>query len=155
MKGLGALAAGVLLIAAMYFYISKNMAKEVVTLPVGFGKPADTVEMNIAVSMFLPRKDPPRLEHNVVQWDKWVAEHFELHEFDGQRIPLQRTNFSNILSDRDSGGTPEFWLKATLKPGAKYTLTFTPIAPEPVYQKTFTAPTEPVEADRFEFETDD
>lgn len=156
MKGIGVLVAGVVVIAAMYFYINKSMAKEVVTLPVGYGKPtADSVEMHIAVSMFLPKKDPPRLEHNVVQWDKWVEEHFKLQDADGGRVPLQRTNFSNILTDRQSGGTPEFWLKAMLKPGAKYTITFTPIMPEPNFQRVFSAPTEPTEADWFTFETDD
>jgi hypothetical protein len=154
MKGLGVLAAGVLLIGAMYFYISKSMAKDVVTLPVGYGKPADTVEMHIAVSMFLPKKDPPKLKHNIVQWDEWVADHFQLHDADGQRVQLSRTGFSNILSDRQSGGTPEFWLKSMLKPGAKYTITFTPVMPEPTYQQTFTAPTAEVDADWFTFETD-
>src|SRR5262245_14639472 len=154
MKGFGALVAGVALIAAMYFYISKSMAMEVVTLPVGYGKPtADSVEMHVAVSMFLPKKDPPKLEHNIVQWDKWVAEHFQLQDSTGAAVQLQRTGFSNILSDRQSGGTPEFWLKATLKPGATYTFVFTPIVPAPTYRHTFKAPTEPTDADWFSFDS--
>ena len=155
MKGLGVIIAGVLLVGGLAFYASKSMAKEVVSLPVGFGKPADTVEMHIAVSMFMAKNDPPKLKHNVVQWDEWVSEHFKLHDFSGGSVPLTRTNSSNILNDRQSGGTPEFWLKATLKPGAKYSLIFTPSMPEPNYQRNFTAPTEPTEPERFEFETDE
>lgn len=155
MKGVGVLVAGVLLIAGLAFYASKTMAKDVITLPVGFGKPADTVEMHIAVSMFLPKNDPPKLKHNIVQWDEWVAEHFKLHDSQGAPVPLTRTNASNILNDRQSGGTPEFWLKATLKPGAKYTLTFTPLLPDPTFQRNFTAPTGETEPERFEFEPGD
>ena len=155
MKGLGIIIAAVLIIGGLAFYASKKAAKEVVTLPVGFGKPADTVEMHIAVSMFLPKKDPPKLKHNIVQWDEWVSDHFKLHDFSGAAVALSRTNASNILNDRQSGGTPEFWLRATLKPGAQYTLTFTPVLPDPTYQHNFTAPTEATEPERLEFETDD
>ncbi|MBI5866248.1 MAG: hypothetical protein HZB38_17395 [Planctomycetes bacterium] len=156
MRGLGVLAAGVIVIAIMYFYFGSQVSKDIVTLPVAFGKPdAAGVEFNVAVSMFMPRKDPPKLRGAVVQWDEWVSDHFQLTDASGAKIPLQRVNFSKLMDDRESGGTPEFWLKATLKPGATYRFGLTPILPAPKYHYSLVAPTGESEATRVEFEEDE
>jgi hypothetical protein len=153
MKALVVLVAAAILVGSAYFYFGADAAKETRTLAVGFGKPDSSgVEMNVAVSMFLPRKDPPKFKDNIPQWDQWVAEHFQVVDSSGAKVPLQRANSSSLLSDRQSGGTPECWLKARLKPGGSYVFTFIPSLPGPKFKHMFTAPTTQIEPEWFDFE---
>lgn len=153
MRGVFALLFGVLLIGGMYFYFAANVAKDVPSLPIAFGTPNTAgVEMQFAVSIFLPKKDPPRLEHGVVLWNEWMNEHFQLRDSTGAAVQLQRLGFSTMLSDRQTGGTPEFWVKAILKPGATYEFDFTPILPGPKYRHSLMVPTAKVEPDWILFE---
>lgn len=153
MRGLFALSCGVFLIGAMYFYFSANVKKDTPTLPIAYGAPNSAgVEMQFAVSMFLPKNDPPRLEHGVILWNEWMNEHFQLRDSSGAAAQLQRLGFSTMLTDRQTGGAPEFWVKAILKPGGTYEFDFTPILPGPKYRHTLTVPTTKVEPDWIMFE---
>lgn len=152
--GLGILVVGVILIGSMYFfYGARQQARGRETLPVAFGPPAgSTVELNLAVGMNLPRRDPPKLKFAKIQWDQWVDEHFELKDASGAAVKLQRTNFSQLISDQKAGGTPEFFLKATVTPGANYTLDYLPVAGGERFRYAFTAPTAAQEAERAVFQ---
>lgn len=153
MRGVFMLLFGVVLIGGMFFYFSANASKDVPTLPIAYAAPNTAgVEMQFAVSMFLPKKDPPRLEHNVVLWDEWINEHFQLRDSSGTPVKLQRLGFSTMLTDRQTGGAPEFWVKTILKPGATYEFDFIPILPGPKYRHLLTVPTGKVEPDWILFE---
>lgn len=153
MRGLYALASGVFLIGVLYFYFAANVTKDTPTLPLAFGAPnAAGTEMQFAVNMFLPKNDPPRLEHGVVLWNEWMNEHFQLRDSTGAAVQLQRLGFSTMLSDQQAGGTPEFWVKTFVKPGATYEFDFTPVLPGPKYRHTLTVPTAKVDPDWILFE---
>ena len=153
MRGIFVLLFGVVAVGGLFFYFSANVTKDIPTLPIAYGT-ANTagVEMQFAVSMFLPKKDPPRLEHGVVLWDEWMNEHFQLRDSTGTAVKLQKLGFSTMLTDRQTGGAPEFWVKAILKPGATYEFDFIPILPGPKYRHSLSVPIAKVEPDWIIFE---
>lgn len=86
-------------------------------------------EMHIVVSMGFPRRQGPKLEGGVQNWNKWIDEHFEVREVGGGRIPLRRANFSSIISEAQAMN-PEFYLAASVKPGKKYIFDYIPVLEE-------------------------
>lgn len=153
MRALSILCSAIIALLVLYFYLANSAGdtgRE--ELPIAFGKPnSQGVEINVAVSIFLPRKAPPPREHGVIMWDKWIDARFMLKDSTGARVPLRRANFSNLMNDRQSGGTPECWLKGFVKPGASYTFDFKPRLDGPTYRWEFTAPTAGAEAERIGF----
>lgn len=152
--GIGVLVVGAVLAAAMYmFYGARTTAHSRHSLPVAFGPPgAGGAELHLAVAMSLPRRDPPILKYNVIQWDLWVDEHFQLHDASGARVRMQRTHFSELISEQKAGGPPEFFLKAIVTPGAGYTLDFIPYVGGDKFRYSFTAPAAAQDAERAVFE---
>ena len=120
-------------------------------LPIGFGTPSgDKVEMHIAVSMFLPKADPPKLEGGVLRWDEWVSDHFAIRSATGDKVTLKRTNFTKHIPGQVAG-TPEFYIAADLKPGATYVLELEPVrGGEEKWRHEFAAPTGPTQAEHVE-----
>lgn len=151
--GIGILVVGVILITSMYFfYGARQQARGRESLPVAFGPPsAGAAELNLAVGMNLPRRDPPKLKFAKIQWDQWVDEHFELKDATGAKVKLQRTNFSQLMNDQKAGGTPEFFLKAMVTPGTSYTLDYLPVVNGERFRYAFTAPAAAQEAERAVF----
>lgn len=115
--------------------------EDTVGIPIGFGKPTETkVDMHIAVGILVPQRDPPKLKHNILQWDEWVSDHYSVSEVGGETLTLRRTGNSRLIAQP---GTPEFFIYCVLKPGRNYTLTHTPILAEgKTYEYTFVAPTD-------------
>jgi hypothetical protein len=142
------------MLGGTYWVLSLAVSQEPELLvPVGFGEPrGDHVEFNFAVSMMMPRRDPPKLHNGVVLWNEWVADHFTVQSDDGERLTLRRSDFSKAIPSQVAG-TPEFFLIGTLESGVAYTLEYVPLLGEPErYRYEFVAPTEPRPAARVVFE---
>ncbi len=132
---------------AFYYFFAAVNADPGFAIPLAIGAPvAGEVELNVAVSMLMPRREGPKLGNAGLLWDEWVADHFDLRDESGNKIPLIRSNFSQLIPDRKAGGTPEFFLTTKLKPGQRYTFDYIPFVPAPRYRYAFTAPIAPKEA---------
>lgn len=153
MKALSIVCTGIILLMVLYFYLAKSVGESIgEELPIAFAKPTTQgVEINIAVPITMPRKAPPLREHGVIMWDKWVETHFIIKDASGKRVPLRRASGSSLMSDRESGGTPDCWLKGFLKAGAAYTFDYKPRLDSPFYRWEFTAPTDGASAERMGF----
>lgn len=137
----------------LYFAVSRETAQDPGRMiPIGLGNATPTsVDLHLAVGIGMPRRDGPKLVHGVIQWDKWVEEHFELRDASGTRVPFRRNNFSRIIPE-PTAGTPEFFLHATLKPGTTYTIDYIPVAGDPTrYRYKLTAPSENTGPERVVF----
>jgi hypothetical protein len=128
--------------AAFYFMLAKVNEDPGFAIPVAFGAPVGSeVEMNVAVSMLMPRREGPKLVRADLLWDEWVADHFDLRDTAGNKVAFVRSNFTQLMTEREAGGTPEFYLITKLRPGQAYTFDYTPVMPAPRYRYAFTAPT--------------
>jgi hypothetical protein len=132
---------GVLLIAGFYFYFGKSVAEERITVNLAVSKPdaAGNATLNIAVPMSMVKRNPPVFPGNRrMSWPEWIPRHYVLTDAAGTTIPLQYLSMSDLMNDQQSGGTPEFWLKASLKAGTTYNLTHTPIFNGDDFKYSFT-----------------
>jgi hypothetical protein len=122
-------------------------------VPIAIGNATpESIDINFAVSLLMPRIEGPVLRHNVIQWDEWVQSHFDLRDDAGTKLTLSPSNLSQRMTDA-TAGTPEFFLVGNLKPGKAYTLDYIPRLAEGVpYSYTFTAPAEAKPGERFTFE---
>ncbi|HEY3244187.1 MAG TPA: hypothetical protein VGM03_12645 [Phycisphaerae bacterium] len=124
-----------------YLLLAKVNQDPGYAIPVAFGAPAGgEVEMNVAVSMLMPRREEPKLGRAGLLWDEWVGDHFDLRDAAGTKLPLKRSDFSQLMTERQAGGTPEFFLITKLRPGQSYTFDYIPVMPAPRYRYAFTAP---------------
>ncbi len=67
-------------------------------------------------------------------------------------MPLSRVGQSLLINATDVGGSPEFYLKAMLKPGAKYSFTYLRRGDaDTKYRYDFTAPSAKTRMQRVNF----
>ena len=139
----------------LYFALTARTARdEGEFIGAAFGNPGPgSMELNLTVTLLMTHKDGPKPHELPVNWDNWVKDHFDLVDASGTRIPLRRLNFSKLIPDQIAG-TYDFFLTVTLKPGASYTCTVTPIRAEPQrkYQWKFAVPAQPSEPERAVFQ---
>ncbi|MCH8250882.1 MAG: hypothetical protein IID36_00365 [Planctomycetes bacterium] len=132
MKGLITLAVIGLLIAMGAIYATGEWAFQDSGHLIAFacGNPSgDTVELQVAIPYRMTRLDPPRLDPQTgrfVRWSQWIEEHFELNDAAGNRIPLRRSNFANLIPQRKVG-TPDFYLSGSLPADSSFSFDYLPI----------------------------
>ena len=142
MKGLVIIALLCALGAICLWVSMSQEADRTITIPLACGNPQDgSVEIQIAVSMVMVHKDPPRSnDAGILLWDRWIAEHFRLCDEGGTLVPLKRHHFANLIPEARVG-TPDSYLVTTLRTGAEYTLDCVPILAEGKrYRYTFAVP---------------
>ena len=145
MKGLVVLFVLALVAIIGYFQFMKSMDSDSqVLVSSAFGNSdKGTCEIHVVVQPLTVKTDPPRadLSTGFVYWDEWLDAHYNLTEDGGKRVKFERAQWSPVISDKEAGGAPEFYLKGKVKQGANYTFEFTPLKDGPrKYRRTFTAP---------------
>ena len=124
-------------------------------IAIAFGDPAqDTIQMDMAVSIAMPRREPPRIDPQTgaVYWDEWVEKHFVLKDSAGVPVRFQRFSLSRLMTDQEVGGSPEFFLKCRLKKDAPYVFVYIPvIGGGEAFRYEFTAPADTVYMERARF----
>lgn len=148
--GLLAVLAGIL----SYTLSSKSSRDDSEYIGASFGNPTPAgMQLDVVVSLMMTHKDPPPPMQRPVNWDNWVAAHFVLTDATGKAQPLRRLNFSQLVPTQIAG-TYDFFVSATLKPGAAYTLTVTPFVSNTTrkFAWKFTVPAQPTEPERVMFE---
>jgi hypothetical protein len=120
-----------------------------------FGKATDEkIQIDVAVSIAMPRREGPRVDDRTgaVYWQEWVDEHFDLRDDSDEKVRLLRSGYSELMSDREVGGSPEFYLTAKLKPNLHYTFDYIPVLAGGVqYRYDFIAPAEATPMERRHF----
>ena len=146
MKGLAVLfGLAVVAIGGYFVFLSKMDANDqrMITIAVGNtdGKVSD-LHLVIAPLMISdgPREDATS---GAVYWDEWLEEHFIMTSAAGDKVKFERLAQSNLISDKQAGGAPEFYIKGKIKHGTAYTFDFVPVDEEPErFRYELTAPTE-------------
>lgn len=135
----GLVIAAILLGVGYYWFTSKVDRETSTPIGLAIGPAAEgQCPIHIVVSMGMARAEEPRLEHGVMNWEKWIAEHFELKSAAGEVVPLRRLHHSNLISDQQAM-TPDSFLVGQVKPGQQYTLTYRPRTYEPArFRHAFT-----------------
>lgn len=110
-----------------------------------------TVQLQVLTPMLMTKLDGPRLTGSgEVDWDGWIASHYDLRDAQNNKLTLTRLGFTTPQIREAQAGTAEFILGATLTQGQPYTLEVTPIVGEPKkYIHRFTA--EPQDFKRLNF----
>lgn len=142
MKGL--IIFGVVALAALcatFYFMGKGMGDDE---DIPFGMMVSKMEngeglLEVCVTFGMTHAESAKLVGGVQQWDKWVAEHFDLRDPDGRKVEFRRATFPKNITEQQAMN-PEFYLQATVKPG-KHTLDYIPVlADKKVYRHSFTIP---------------
>lgn len=138
---------GLLIFSAVYYVTFKTSEDPGQNFGLAFGNAdGDAIEMHTVIFGLTIRRDPPRvdLKTGTTYWDEWVQNHFQLTDAAGNPVPLKREMGSSVIQGKDiKAGTPEFFLVAVLKKGAKYDFDFVPYRGSPdVYRYSFTCPSQ-------------
>lgn len=156
MRGIVGLFVVGLLAAGVTIYFSKKMSEDPGQLTaIAFGEPhAGEMEFHVAVDLGTVQSEGPKLMPNGVPlWDQWLEEKFDLRDESGTRVPFTRISQSALMKDIKVGGAPEFYLRAMVKPGVKYTFIYTKRIDEGLkYRHEFSAPTARTDMQRVNFE---
>ncbi len=144
MKGLIVLVLiGVAVVVGFIWSASRMSADPGRTIALVFGVPdEETIEIHAAVAPGMVAAEGPRMDRNGnVLWDEWIAEHFDLRDEAGDKVPMHRRNFSDLIPANKVVGTPEFYVAAKLRIGGRYTFDYIPLVRVGKrYRHTFTAP---------------
>lgn len=134
MKGLAVLFGLAVVVVAAFVIFQGNMNADdqrMITIAIGNndGKVSD---LHLVVAPLMVA-DGPRVDaaSGAEFWDEWLEEHFILTSAAGDKVKFERMNQSNLISDRDAGGSPEFYIKGKVKPDTTYTFEYVPINEEP------------------------
>ncbi len=114
-----------------------------IQIQVAFGAPGPNgVEMHAVVGVVMANRDRATKDGRLINWNEWVAGHFELKDADGNPVKIERRNNSSAIQQREVIGTQEFFLVATLTEGRSYAFDYIPTMANPAvrYRYTFSAP---------------
>ncbi len=131
-----------------------------IDIPVAFGKPgAGQIEMHAVIGVVLAnksRRNEGLVPGKPVDWNGWVQAHCLLRDAAGQPVAVRKQGNSGIVKPLDvqkTVGTEEFFVAASVNPGAAYTFDYVIDQPQPTtYRWRFTAPTEARPLATFRFE---
>lgn len=134
MKGLAVLFGLAVVVVAAFVIFQGNMNADdqrMITIAIGNndGKVSD---LHLVVAPLMVA-DGPRVDASsgAEYWDEWLEEHFVLTSESGDKVRFERMAQSNLISERDAGGSPEFFIKGKVKPGTAYTFEFIPVNENP------------------------
>lgn len=142
MKGLAVLFGLAVVVVAAFVIFQGNMNADdqrMITIAMGNndGKVSD---LHLVVAPLMVQDPPKTLPSGTELWDEWLEEHFVLTSDSGDKVKFERMAGSNLISDRDAGGSPEFFIKGKVKPGSVYTFEFIPVNENPErFRYEFTA----------------
>jgi len=146
---------GVLVTGGYTFLQHQMMRDQGRLIPVAFGVVGNgTIEMHVAISDTMTLRDPPQVaSRGRILWKEWVEGHFVLRDDSDNRVAMRRLGTSALMMNSNAAGSPKFCLAATLKQGADYTLDYIPKSgASKRYRYAFTAPSEPQDVWRLNFE---
>jgi hypothetical protein len=135
---------GVVALAALFatfYFMGKGMEDDG---DIPFGMAVSKIEngeglLEVLVTFGMTRAESAKVVGGVQQWDRWVAEHFDLRDANGGKVEFRRSNFGKNITEQQAM-TPEFYLQANVKPGA-YTLDYIPVlADKTRFRHKFTVP---------------
>ncbi len=134
MKGLAVLFGLAVVVVAGFVIFQGNMNADdqrMITIAIGNndGKVSD---LHLVVAPLMVQ-DGPRVDaaSGAEFWDEWLDEHFVLTSDSGSKVRFERMASSNLISDRDAGGSPEFYIKGKVKPGTPYRFEYIPVNENP------------------------
>lgn len=154
MKGLLVLLVLALAFAGVIFWYTQKQMEKMPDeyIAIAFGQPTDDqIKMDVAISIAMPRREYPRFDPitGAVYWQEWVDEHFDLRDGAGNKVMFQRQSMSQLMSDQEVGGSPEFFLTGMIKKNANYTFVYIPVlALGEQFRYEFTAPAEDTNMER-------
>lgn len=142
MKGLAVLFGLAVVVVAGFVIFQGNMNaddQKMITIAIGNndGKVSD---LHLVVAPLMVQDPPKTLPSGTELWDEWLEEHFILTSADGAKVKFERMAQSNLISDKQAGGSPEFYIKGKVNPDTTYTFDFVPINEQPErFRYEFTA----------------
>ncbi|MBI1824932.1 MAG: hypothetical protein HY287_14535 [Planctomycetes bacterium] len=155
-KKLGVVFFMLVLIAVGWVAANKFTEFKDFQISIAFGFPKETeIEMHVVASMGMTALEAPTFNPKVggVDWDAWVANHFDLRDASGKQVHIDFMKGSDVVNTKKLPGVPEGFLFARVKQGGKYTFDYKPKLADPMKLRyAFTAPTadKPVEWCKFE-----
>ena len=113
-------------------------------LPIAFGYPeGENMQFYLGIPGKITSDDPPGRDfERVPLWGKWQEERFRLVDDGGNRIPLLRMDYSELMDGLK--GSLVFVLYAELRQGNRYTCRYLRFGEEAEqFRYSFTVPSEP------------
>lgn len=130
----------------IWFWGAREISKDPgIPVFLAFGKAKDgTMDLIWVVDMAMPRREGPKIDAKGNQlWDLWVPDHFKVYDESGTHLELERAGGSQLFNETKIPGAPEFYLRAKVQAGKKYTFDYVPQVTEAkIYRHTFVAPGE-------------
>lgn len=146
MKAIGGIGLLIFVGLSLYWFsLAAGDRDDPIQMQIAFGNPGPGgVEMHLVVGVVMANLDRTTQDGRVLNWNEWVAAHFELKDAGNNPVRIERRNNSSAIQQLEVIGTQEFFLVATLAEGATYTLDYIPAMANPSvrYRDTFAAPAE-------------
>ena len=109
---------------------------------IAMGPPRNgSVQLQVLTPMMMVRFDGPNATPSgTIDWDGWVADHYDLRDAQNTKLTLTRIGLTSPQIKEAQAGSAEFIVGADLKEGQPYSLEVTPVVGEPKkYIHRFTA----------------